>query len=110
MLSNKIPVPSATHVRGVSAIKTGIVNSSSKSSTNPFNRAPPPVKINPFFFFFADNSGGVCSNTFFVAFKILFILSFKASFVSSCVISIECGSPVIRFLPRTSNFSFFFFF
>ena len=103
-----MPVPSATHVKGLSAIKMGIVNSSSKTSAKPFKREPPPVKIMPFSTISADNSGGVNSKTSFVSLIILFTLSFKASFISSCVISIVEGKPVTKFLPLTSLFSFLF--
>ena len=106
MSSRRTPVPSATHVNGVSAIKVGIVNSSSNKSTSPVNFAPPPVRTNPFSTISADNSGGVCSKTFLVDFIILFKSSSRASFVSSCVNSIESGKPVIKFLPFTTNFSF----
>ena len=48
ILSNSTPVPSTTHVRGLSAVNTGTFNVSSSNSLNPVNNAPPPVKIIPF--------------------------------------------------------------
>lgn len=44
----------------------------------------------------ADNSGGEDSKTATIAFVISLILSFKASFVSSWVISMVFGNPVTK--------------
>ena len=67
ILFNNIPQPSATQVSGDSAIKAGIVSSSSITSTSPVSCAPPPVRITPFSTISPASSGGVCSNTFFVS-------------------------------------------
>ena len=83
MLSNKIPVPSATQVNGDSAINIGTFNSCLNNSTNPLTNDPPPVRTIPFSAISADNSGFVSSKTRVVSFISLFILSFNASDNSS---------------------------
>ena len=66
-----MPVPSATQVKGDSAIKTGTFSCSSKTSPKPVSKAPPPVRIMPFSTMSPTSSGGVCSKTFVVALIIL---------------------------------------
>ena len=44
ILFNNIPVPSATQVRGDSAIKIGTFNSCSKTFNKPFKSEPPPFQ------------------------------------------------------------------
>ena len=61
-----IPVPSATHVKGDSAILTGIFNSLFNNLSRPSKRAPPPVNTIPFSTISAASSGKVVSNTFLV--------------------------------------------
>ena len=61
-LSKSIPVPSTTHVSGLSAINTGTFNSCDNKSSKPLIIAPPPVRTIPLSIISEDNSGGVCSN------------------------------------------------
>ena len=62
-----MPVPSATEVSGLSAIKTGTFNSWANNLSIPSIKAPPPVMTIPLSIISADNSGGVCSNTLLAA-------------------------------------------
>ena len=63
ILSNNKPVPSATHVSGLSATNTGTFSSCDNNLSNPSISAPPPVITIPLSIISADNSGGVCSST-----------------------------------------------
>ena len=57
-----MPVPSATQVRGLSAMKTGTFNSWLRRLLNPSTIAPPPVRTIHLSIISADSSGGVCSS------------------------------------------------
>ena len=59
--SNAFPVPTATQDNGSSATWTGSPVSFENLLSIFFNKAPPPVKVNPISTKSADNSGGVFS-------------------------------------------------
>ena len=72
IISKTIPPPLATHVKGSSAIITGIPVSSCISLFSPVSRAPPPVKTIPFSAISVLSSGGVASSAVLAAFVIPF--------------------------------------
>ena len=71
ILSSITPVPSATHVSGLSAVNTGTFNSWARIWLKPSTSDPPPVKTIPLSIMSADNSGGVCSKIPFAAWIIV---------------------------------------
>ncbi len=67
------------------------------------SKDPPPAKIIPLSTISAASSGGVLSSAVFMVSTTAEIGSDKASLISSELISIVLGAPLIKSLPLTSK-------
>ncbi|MNI72475.1 hypothetical protein D3C73_1284200 [compost metagenome] len=107
MLSNALPVPTATQSSGFSATITGIPVSRANSLSRLRSNAPPPVNTMPRSIISAANSGGHFSRVTLTASTIAPTVSLSASEISSDVIVMVLGRPVTRSRPRISIVSTF---